>query len=51
MLRAWLDDRFATLIFLKNDFTFYSPQFLELINANYIRDESRSELTVFHSRK
>lgn len=50
LLSAWHADDFATLIFLKNDFTYYSPRFLRLINRYYVRDDSRSQLTVFHTR-
>ncbi len=49
-LRNWLDRRFATLIFLRNDFTYYSPEFLSLIANLYSRDDRYAELTVFHAR-
>jgi hypothetical protein len=54
LLRAWRNDGFHTLIFLKDDpaqaFTYYSPQFMQLIESLYIRDDSYSEITVFHAR-
>jgi hypothetical protein len=48
LLKNWLNHHFAMLIFLKNDFTYYSPAFLSLIQARYSRDERYSELTIFH---
>ncbi len=50
LLEEWRKHHFRTLIFFKNDFTFYSPQFLQLINDLYSRDDHYSELTVFHAR-
>jgi hypothetical protein len=50
LLQAWQAHRFATLVFLKNDFTYYSPQFMNLLSNGYSRDEQYPELTVFHSR-
>ncbi len=51
LLAAWRGDRFATLIFLKNDYTYYSPAFLRLVEGSYAEDERYSELTVFHAKK
>ena len=48
LLKNWLNHRFATLIFLKDDFVYYSPLFFSMIDALYSRDERYSELTVFH---
>ena len=50
ILREWLNHRFATLIFLKDDSTFYSPSFLSLIAGLYTIDERYSELTVLHAK-
>ena len=49
LLASWQADRLATLIFLKDDFTFYSTAFLQRIQDGYCRDDSFPELTVFHS--
>jgi hypothetical protein len=50
MLASWQRNRFATLIFQRDDFIFYSPQFLQLIDSLYSRDDSYSMLTVFHAK-
>ena len=50
VLAAWQDDRFSTLIFLKDDFTYYTPRFLALIQRSYLRDDHFSQLTIFHLR-
>ena len=50
LVAAWRADQFATLIFLKDDFTYYSVPFLRMIKATYSRDNGFSELTVFHAR-
>ncbi len=50
LLDAWRAKRFATLIFLKDDFIYYSPRFRRMIDRLYFRDDSRSELTIFHAR-
>ncbi len=49
LLTAWRADRFATLIFLKDDYTYYSATFLRMIKDGYYRDRGFSELTVFHA--
>ena len=51
VLEAWRNDRFRTLVFLKDDFTRYSPEFLELINSTYSIDESYPDLTIFHTKR
>ncbi len=51
LLAVWRDDRFATLIFLKDDYTYYSVPFLRLIKSNYRQDDRYSELTVFHAKR
>ena len=51
LLGVWQARRFGTLIFLKDDFTYYSPQFLQIINTLYVRDDNYSELTIFHARE
>jgi hypothetical protein len=51
ILRDWEKIPFDLLIFSKNDFTYYSPEFLELIGRHYSRDDSYSRLTLFHPRR
>jgi hypothetical protein len=46
-LQRWSDARFDTLIFFKNDFTYFSPEFLSAIATNYERDDQSTQLTVF----
>lgn len=50
ILEAWRNNRFRTLVFLKHDFTRYSPEFLQLIDSLYAVDESYPDLTLFHSK-
>ena len=54
LLDIWRKEGFHTLIFLKDDptqaFTYYSPQFMQLIETLYNRDDSYSDITVFHAR-
>lgn len=49
MLAAWQADRFGTLIFWKNDFTYYSERFRQIIESRYVRDDRWPTLTVFHA--
>lgn len=51
ILRDWERIDFDLLVFAKNDFTYYSPEFLELIGRRYTRDDSFSRLTLFHPRQ
>jgi hypothetical protein len=48
ILRIWEESNFDLLIYAKNDFTHYSPVFLELIRRHYTRDDSLTRLTLFH---
>jgi hypothetical protein len=54
LLQVWRKGGFHTLIFLKDDpgqaFTYYSPQFMKLIETLYDRDDSYSDITIFHLR-
>lgn len=50
ILAVWKEHRFSTLIYLKDDFTWYPPEFLEMLRSMYVRDDAYSELTVFHRR-
>ena len=48
ILRIWEETNFDILIFAKDDFTYYPPEFLELIRSHYTRDDSLTRLTLFH---
>lgn len=48
LLQTWEDHRFKTLIFLKGDYTFYTPEFMSLIHSDYSSDDRYPELTVYH---
>ncbi len=63
MLEEWSKRRFPTLIFLSplvcvsnnndckgDDFTYYSPPFLDMIHSRYWRDSRYSDVTVYHLR-
>lgn len=50
ILHDWQQDRFPTLIFLKNDYTYYPPAFRTLIQQNYLRDDRFPDITVYHRR-
>lgn len=47
ILRRWAEHRFATLVFLKDDYTYYSDRFQNLIASRYIRDDRWPDVTVF----
>ena len=46
MATKWVSD----LVFLRNDFTFYSPEFMQLIASLYDCNDNYSELSVCHLR-
>jgi len=53
ILTVWSASCFDTLIFARNDFTYYSPSFINVIWAHYERlpDQAEwSELTIFHRK-
>ncbi len=49
LLAAWRAHHFATLIFLKDDYTYYSLPFLRIIKGTYHQDNGFPGLTVFHA--
>ncbi len=51
LLEAWAAHRFETLIFLKNDYTYYPDEFISLIEEHYTQDDRYPLLTVYHARK
>lgn len=50
LIRAWQAHRFQTLIFLKDDYTFYPPELMNVIAHGYVRDDRYPSLTVYHRR-
>jgi hypothetical protein len=46
LLEEWRRQRFATLIFLKNDYTYYSSEFMATLAELYNTDQRFPELTV-----
>ncbi len=50
LLQVWQAQGFKTLIFLKGDYTFYPPEFMDLIHEGYVEDDSYMGLTVYHAR-
>ncbi len=48
LLSTWDADRFPTLIFLKDDTTYYPDDFLTLIARHYTRDDRYPALTLYH---
>jgi hypothetical protein len=47
ILQTWQDQCFGTLIYSKDDFTYYSSDFTDLIESMYEKDESKDRLTIF----
>ena len=50
LIRVWRHQPFKTLIFLKGDYTFYSPGFIAIIDSKYQRDDNYPWLTVYRAR-
>jgi len=51
LIQIWESHQFDTLIFLKDDFTYYSTRFLAVINDHYARDDHFSELTIMRAKR
>jgi hypothetical protein len=49
LIYIWQEHNYKTLIFLKGEYIFYPPEFISLIQSEYIRDDRYSELTVYHA--
>jgi len=49
LIQTWQQHNYRTLIFLKDDYTFYTPELLALIHSEYTRDDSYPQLTVYHA--
>lgn len=47
---AWRSKPFDTLVFLRDDFTYYTPELMAAIAQNYRRDDTFPALTVFYRR-
>jgi len=50
-IKKWISQNFELLIFLKNDFLYMSPEFLNSIAVSYAIDQHYPQLTVFHKIK
>jgi hypothetical protein len=58
IIRAWEDDRFQTLIFLKSSlprsqsasYSYYPQDFFDVIDRDYVRDEGYPEITIYRRR-
>lgn len=50
LVKVWQDHQFPTLIFLKGDYTYYTPEFLDAIHRDYTEDDSYPSITVYHRR-
>jgi hypothetical protein len=51
LIEAWRQHHFNTLIFLKDDYTFYSAALLSTIGSEYQRDDRYPDITVYHARQ
>lgn len=47
-IKAWASGKFETVILFKDDLTYMSPEFIEILNKDYTVDESSPFLTVLH---
>jgi hypothetical protein len=50
ILQEWKSKNFDCLVFLKHDFTRYSPELMKILHADYTFVESASELTVLYRK-
>jgi hypothetical protein len=51
LIGLWRRQHFKTLIFLKGDYTFYSPSFVSVIKREYQQDDSYPDITVYRARR
>jgi hypothetical protein len=47
-IKGWASRKFDTVVLFKNDLTYMSPEFLEILNKDYTADQSSPFLTVLH---
>ena len=47
-IKAWASRKFETVVLFKNDLTYLSPEFIEILSKNYTTDQSSPFLTVLH---
>lgn len=47
-IKAWASREFDTVVLFKNDLTYMSPEFIEILDKNYTTDQSSPFLTVLH---
>ena len=50
-IKAWASGKYETVVFFKNDLTYLSPDFIEILCKDYTVDQSYPMLTVFHKTK
>lgn len=50
LLLSWREHRFPTLIFMKDDYTFYPKAFLRDMHAHYAEDDHFTNISVYHRR-
>ncbi len=50
LLELWKQHHFNTLIYMKDDYAFYSPAMISLLAAQYQKDDSFPDITVYHAR-
>ncbi len=50
LIRSWSDQRFRTLVFLKNEYTFYPDSLMTEIQTQYTRDDRYPSLSVYRRR-
>ncbi len=50
LVQTWSDHRFPTLIFRKDDFSFYPVPLIEEIQTRYIRDDRYPSISVYRRR-
>jgi hypothetical protein len=47
-IKAWASKKFDTVVLFKNDLTYMSPEFIEILIKNYTVDQNSPFLTVLH---
>ena len=50
ILSDWQKQRFTTLVFYKDDYTYYPDSWLDIIHRQYTRDDRYPRLTIYHRR-
>ena len=50
VLETWRKENFRTLIFYKDDYSYYTPEFMDLIGSRYMVERRTRSLTVWRAR-